>query len=158
MIKLNHQRSIWINAVLLIVFLASLVNLGLQVKYTTVGREAYFGYENTLIWNISVCLFWMFWVVGSLGLMLSRRWSFLFLFPSSALSVLVCVVTFQKALYKAVDVQIMTYSGLILSLIVLLYINWPTVRKEIGFSSRSYILGSIFLVAFAVLFLVIDQK
>lgn len=158
MIKSNLQRNIWINSALLIVFLLSLVKLGLQIKYMTLGKQAYFGYENTLEWDISVSLFWMFWIVGSLGLMLKRRWSFVFLFPSSALSVLVCTVTFQRALYKSVDVQIMTYGGLILSMALLFYINWPSVRKEIGLSIRSYVLGTVFFVAFIVLFLVIDQK
>jgi hypothetical protein len=158
MIKINYHKGIWINIVLFTVFLVSLIKLGLQIKYMTVGRGVYFGYENTLIWDASVSLFWLFWLIGCTGLILNRGWSFIFIFPPSILSILVCVATFQKAIYKTIDVQIMTYLGLVLSTILLIYINRPSVKKEIGFSNKSYLLGAIFLVAFTILFYSIDQK
>jgi hypothetical protein len=43
MIKINYHKGIWINIVLFTVFLVSLVKLGLQIKYMTVGRGVYFG-------------------------------------------------------------------------------------------------------------------
>lgn len=157
MIRIN-SKQLWINLILIIVLIVSLMQIFLQLKYLIVGRGLYFGYENTMIWDVSVAFFWSFWLIGSLGLLLQRSWSFTFLFPTSILSILVSIATFSKAIHKPLDIQIITYLGLILSPVLLVYINWPTVKKQVGFTGKNYFLGSIFLVAFTILFLVIDQK
>lgn len=132
--------------------------LCLQMKYLLVGRRMFFGYENTVIWEVSVSIFWMFWVIGCLALVLNKNWSFVFLFPASVLSIAVCLAAFQKARYSTLDFQIMTYMGLTFSMILLIYINLPTVRKGNGFTSKSYIFGVLFLLLLIFLFLIIDQK
>jgi hypothetical protein len=157
MIKLNNN-SIWINAILTIVSITSLIMLFLQMKYLVLGRGVYFGYENTVIWDFLVSIFWIFWLIGCFGLVLNKNWSFLFLFPPSVLSIVVCLAAFQKAKYSTLDIQIMTYIGLTFSMILLIYINWPTVRKRNGFTRNSYIFGALFLLLFIFLFLIIDQK
>lgn len=118
----------------------------------------FFGYENTVIWEVSVSIFWMFWVIGCLALVLNKNWSFVFLFPASVLSIVVCLAAFQKARYSSLDFQIMTYVGLTFSMILLIYINWPTIRKRNGFTRNSYIFGALFLLFLIFLFLTIDQK
>ena len=157
MIKLN-DHSIWINVILTIVSNTSLIMLFLQMKYLVVGRGMFFGFENTVIWELSVSIFWMFWVIGSLGLVLNKNWSFVLLFPASVSSIVVCLAALQKARYSTLDFQIMTYVGLTFSMILLIYINLPTVRNMNRFTHRSYIFGALFLLLFIFLFLIIDQK
>lgn len=157
MIKINNH-GIWINTILTIVSITSLIKLFIQIKYLVVGRGLYFGYENTVIWDVADSIFWMFWIVGCLGLLTNRNWSFVFLFPASILTIVMCLAYFEKAMYSTIDFQIMTYVGLTFSAIIFIYINWPSVKKKIGFTSNSYIFGVLFLVLFIVLYLIIDEK
>jgi len=158
MIKLKNSNLIWINVTLLVTSIIALVKVFTQVKNLIIGREFYFGYEITTGWDILILTFWFFWLIGSTALIFSNKWSFTFLFPVSVLSILAVAFSFHRVVYKSMEVQIFNYTGLLISIGILLYITKATIRRKIGFLKYQYMIGIFFLITFSILFFVVDER
>lgn len=158
MISLKNLNPNWINVTLFVATIIALVKVFVQVKNLTVGREFYFGYDITTGWELLTLTFWLFWLIGSIALIFSNRWSFTFLFPVSVLSIVAVVFSLYRVIYKSVEVQIFYYTGLLISIIVLLYITIPSKQRRLNFIKHHYVMGIIFLITFSILFFVIDER
>ena len=158
MLALRKSNNIIINMMLVAAIIAACINIAIQLKCLLVGRGLYFGYDTTVEWKLLVIVFWLFWLIGSVGLLLEKKVSFVFLFPASVLSIVVILSSLKHVIYKGGYIQIYYYSGLLISCIILIYLNIGRVREKLSLSKYHYVLGTSMLIIIAVLFFLVDER
>ena len=158
MITIKNSNSTIINLALTAAFIAACINVYLQVKYLTVGRGLYFGYDTTVEWKILVIVFWLLWLLGSVGLFFEKKFAFILLFPVSVLSIVAVLFSLGQVIYKSIDVQLYYYFGLLVAIVILVYINITRVRERLALPRNYYLFGSLVLIVMAALFLVVEKR
>ncbi|EMR04152.1 hypothetical protein ADICEAN_00676 [Cesiribacter andamanensis AMV16] len=133
---------------------------GYQLIQNLFGNsEPIFSYPITTGWYVLIFLFWSFWLLGSLGMVMKKKYSFLLLLSVSILSLIALVFSFRYIIYDDFKAQLIFYLELALAMLVLVDINLKRTKRMLGISAygKYYLAGGTLFVFQALLFLLIDK-
>lgn len=143
-----------------IVYILTSCFAGYQIIQSLTGESnPIFSVPITLGWQIVSLVFWAFWLLGSIGMVMKKKFSFVLLFPVSLLSLIALLFSFPHIIYDTINAQFLFASELILVMLILVDINLKRTKSMLGIASygRFYLIGGVFFVFQALLFLLIDK-